>query len=149
MIRELVRSHLHIALGAGDQLGRCPDDIRFHDPVAGNDIRSVTVGLFISNIGVAREYSEWMTERDHGVWPFNTEDERAALADAYLEIALGYSPTEYSITIEPDESGGLLLSELLEADQSALDRISRELTTLRDEIGDPSTSNEKGGSTDG
>ena len=114
-IRDLVRMHLRLALGIGDHLGRCPDDIRFDDPVTGDDIRSTTVELFVSNIAAAEEYAVWMAGRDHGTWPVATEDDRAALADAYLEVALGYSPTGYSAELDPDEGGGVLLSDLLES----------------------------------
>ena len=132
-VRGLVRLHLRLALSIGDHLGRCPDEIGFDDPVTGDDIRSTTVGLFVANVTTAEEYAAWMAERDHGIWPIATEDERAALADAYLEVALGYSPTEYSAELDPDEGGGVLLSELLESGMRDLERISDQLDELRDE----------------
>lgn len=134
MRRDVVRFHLRLALKIGDHLGRCPDDIRFEDPVTGDDIRATTVGLFVSNVDTAEEYAVWMAERDHGIWPVATEDDRAALADAYLEVALGYPPTEYSAELDLDEGGGVLLSELLESGARDLDRISDELEGVRDEL---------------
>ena len=132
-IRDLVRMHLRLALSIGDHLGRCPDDIRFEDPVTGDDIRATTIDLFVSNIATAEEYAVWMAERDHGVWPVATEEDRAALADAYLEVALGYSPAGFSAELDPDEGGGLLLSELLESGMRDLERISDQLDEVRDE----------------
>ena len=132
-IRDVVRLHLRLALSIGDHLGRCPDDISFDDPVTGDDIRATTIDLFVSNIATAEEYAVWMAGRDHGIWSVATEEDRAALADAYLEVALGYPPTEYSAELDPDEGGGLLLSELLESGARDLERISNRLDQLRDE----------------
>jgi hypothetical protein len=133
-VRELARDHLQLALSIGDHLGRCPADIMFASPVTGDDIRSTVVGLFVSSVPTAEEYAEWMNEKGHGVWPFSTEDERAALADAYLEVALGYPPTEYAVELSLDEGSGVLLSDLLESGQADLDRISNELDAVSDQL---------------
>jgi hypothetical protein len=135
-IRELAREQLRMALSIGDHLGRCPDDIRFASPVTGDDIRSTAVGLFVSSVSTAEECAEWMNDKGHGVWPVTTEEDRAALADAYLTVALGYPPTEYAVELTQDEGGGALLSELLESGKTDLDRISNELDAVRDELAD-------------
>jgi hypothetical protein len=134
-IRDLVRSHLWAALSIGDHLGRCPDDISFASPVTGDDVRSTTVRLFVSSMPTAEEYAVWMNERGHGVWPVATEDDRSALADAYLEVALGHSPAEYAVELDPDQGGGVLVSELLESAASDIDRIGDQLAAVRDELG--------------
>jgi hypothetical protein len=139
-IRDVVRFHLGFALSVGDHLGKCPDDIRFDDPVTGDDIRSTTIDLFVSNTDTAEEYAVWMAGRDHGIWPVATEDERAALADAYLEVALGYPPTEYRAELDPDEGSGVLLSDLLESRAQDLQRISDQLEAVRDELAGRDTS---------
>jgi len=76
-----------------------------------------------------------MNEQGHGVWPAATEDDRAALADAYLEVALGHSPSGYAVELDPDEGSGVLLSELLHSAAADLDRISSSLDAVRDELG--------------
>jgi len=134
-IRELARSHLWAALSIGDHLGRCPDDISFDSPVTGDDVRSTTIKLFVSSVPTAEEYAAWMNEQGHGVWPAATEDDRAALADAYLEVALGHSPVQYAVELDPDEGSGVLLSELLQSAAADLDRISSSLDAVRDELG--------------
>jgi hypothetical protein len=133
-IRELAREQLRMALSIGDHLGRCPDDIRFESPVTGDDIRSTTVSLFVSSVSTAEECAERMNEKGHGVWPFATEENRAALADAYLTVALGYPPTDYAVELTLDEGGGMLLSDLLESGLTDLDRVSGELAEARDEL---------------
>ena len=135
-VRAVVRSYVREGLGQGDHLGKWPDSISFEAPVTGNDIRSVTVDLFVGYSSVAQEYSEWMTDNGHGDWPVESQDERAALADAYLEIVIGYSAEDYAAELEPDEGSGVLLSELLETTQTDLDRIEAELGRLRSELGD-------------
>jgi len=134
-IRNLARSHLWAALSIGEHLGRCPDDISFDSPVTGDDVRSTTVGLFVSSEPTAAEYAAWMNEQGHGVWPAATEDDRAALADAYLEVALGHSPAGYAVELDPDEGSGVLLSDLLQSAAADLDRISSSLDAVRDELG--------------
>ena len=134
-VRELARSHLWAALSIGDHLGRCPDDISFDSPVTGDDIRATTVTLFVSSEPTAAEYAAWMNEQGHGVWPAATEDDRAALADAYLEVALGHSPAGYAVELDPDEGSGVLLSDLLQSAAADLDRISDKLEAVRDELG--------------
>ncbi len=134
-IRDLARGHLWAALSIGEHLGRCPDDISFDSPVTGDDLRSTTVRLFVSSMPTAEEYATWMNEKGHGVWPVRTEDDRAALADAYLEVALGHSPAEYAVELDPDEGSGVLLSDLLQSAASDLDRISSSLEAVRDELG--------------
>ena len=134
-IRELARSHLWAALSIGDHLGRCPDDISFDSPVTGDDVRSTTIKLFVSSVPTAKEHARWMNEKGHGVCPVRTEDDRAALADAYLEVALGHSPVEYAVELDPDEGSGVLLSELLRSAAADLDRISGSLDAVRDELG--------------
>ncbi len=134
-IRDLARGHLWAALSIGEHLGRCPDDISFDSPVTGDDIRATTVRLFVSSMPTAEEYATWMNEKGHGVWPVRTEDDRAALADAYLEVALGHSPVEYAVELDPDEGSGVLLSELLQSAAADLDRISSSLDAVRDELG--------------
>jgi len=135
-VRGLVRWHLSMALSIGDHLGRCPDDISFEDPVTGDDIRSTTIELFTSNAETATEYSEWMERKGHGIWPVSTEDDRAALADAYLEVALGYSPTDFSAQLDRDGGSGVLLSDLLESAMRDLERISDDLDAVRAELGE-------------
>ena len=122
-------------MSVGDHLGRCPDDISFDSPVTGDDVRATTVRLFVSSVPTAEEYAAWMNEKGHGVWPVRTEDDRAALADAYLEIALGHSPAEYAVELDPDEGSGVLLSDLLQSASTDLDRISSSLDAVRDELG--------------
>jgi len=135
-VRELARGQLWMALSIGDHLGRCPDDISFTSPVTGDDIRSTTVSLFVASVSTAEEYAAWMNEKGHGVWPFATEQDRAALADAYLTVALGYPPTDYAVELTLDEGGGFLLSDLLESGLTDLDRVSGELAEVRDELTD-------------
>ena len=134
-VRDLARSHLWAALSIGDHLGRCPDDISFDSPVTGDDVRSTTVTLFVSSMPTAEEYAGRMNEQGHGVWPVATEDDRAALADAYLEVALGHSPAGYAVELDPDEGSGVLLSDLLQSAAADLDRISSSLDAVRDELG--------------
>ena len=109
--------------------------ISFDSPVTGDDVRSTTVTLFVSSVPTAEEYAAWMNEQGHGVWPTTTENDRAALADAYLEVALGHSPVEYAVELDPDEGSGVLLSELLHSAAADLDRISSSLDAVRDELG--------------
>jgi hypothetical protein len=135
-VRGVVRSYLWEGLSLGDHLGRCPVRISFEDPVTGSDIRSVTVDLFVGYASVAEECSEWMTDNGHGDWPTEFEHQRVALADAYLEIVLGYSVEDYTAELNPDEGGGVLLSELLETTQTDLVRIEAELGRLRSDLGD-------------
>jgi hypothetical protein len=134
-VRDLACSHLWAALSIGDHLGRCPDEISFDSPVTGDDVRSTTITLFVSSEATAEEYAAWMTEQGHRPWPVATEDDRAALADAYLEVALGHSPAEYAVELDPDEGSGVLLSELLQSAAADLDRISSTLDAVRDELG--------------
>jgi hypothetical protein len=70
-----------------------------------------------------------------GVWPTEPERQRAALADAYLEIVIGYSAEDYGAELASDEGSGVLLSELLESTQIDVDRIETELGRLRSELG--------------
>ena len=135
-VRAVVRSYVWEGLSQGDHLGRCPDRISFEAPVTGNDIRSVTIDLFVGHSSVAQEYSEWMTDNGYGDWPTESQHQRATLADAYLEIVIGYTAEDYAAELEPDEGGGVLLSELLETTQTDLDRIEAELGRLRIELGD-------------
>ena len=135
-VRAIVRSYVWEGLSLGDHLGKWPDRISFEEPVTGNDIRSVTIDLFVGFASVAQEYSEWMSDNGHGDWPTGSQDERAALADAYLEIVLGYSIEDYAAELEPDEGSGVLLSELLETTQTDLVRIEAELGRLRSELVD-------------
>ena len=62
-------------------------------------------------------------------------DLRLALADAYLEVALGHSPAGYAVELDPDEGSGVLLSDLLQSAAADLDRISSSLDAVRDELG--------------
>jgi hypothetical protein len=133
-VRAIISEFASWGLGAGEYMGRTPDSISFEPPVTGGDIRSVTVGKFMALEGVAEEYAEWMEEHRQGTWPVATETDRAALADAYLEVVLGHSPTQYPLEIDTDEGGGMLLSELLESGQADLDRIEDELGRLRAEM---------------
>jgi hypothetical protein len=48
----------------------------------------------------------------------------------------GYSVEDYAAEVEPDEGGGVLLSELLETTQADLDSIEAELGRLRNELRD-------------
>ncbi len=134
-IRDLARSHLWAGLSIGDHLGRCPDEITFDSPVTGDDVRSTTITLLVSSEPTAEEYAAWMNEKGHGAWPVATEDDRAALADAYLEVALGHSPVQYAVELDPDEGNGVLLSELLQSAAADLERISSSLDAVRSELG--------------
>jgi hypothetical protein len=75
-------------------------------------------------------------ERTLGVWPTESERQRAAPADAYLEIVICYSAEDYAAELELDEGSGVLLSEPLETTQIDVDRIEPELGRLRSELRD-------------
>jgi hypothetical protein len=46
-----------------------------------------------------------MTDNGYGDRPVESQNERAALSDPYLEIVLGYSVEDYAAEQEPDEGG--------------------------------------------
>jgi hypothetical protein len=117
-VRAIARSEMWSGAWSGEPLGMWPDEIVASPPLTPEDVHSTFSEVIVSYQDVASGYADWMEENGHGVWPIATKNNRAVLADMYVDTVLSYLPIEGEPDTLPEMAPGVLLADLLDPEDS-------------------------------
>ena len=87
-IQKTAVSVMRSSASYGEPLGMWPDVISISSPLADEDVRTMFNDSIVGWKDVAVGYAEWMQQNGYGTWSIETEDDRAALADEYVDAVL-------------------------------------------------------------
>jgi hypothetical protein len=144
-VRAVARSEMWSGAWSGEPLGMWPDEIIASSPLTPEDVHNTFSELLAAHRDVASGYAAWMEENGHGIWPIETRNNRAVLADVYVDIVLSYSTTEDEPDTSPEMAPGMLLDDLL-APENAESGTDIGSGDQQDLVGSPASTEDSAGS---